>query len=449
MSDAQIFIVTTTPDILETVAKAVQPIEEGGPPPLTPTEPEIVESLTDLDANALSESRCRLSAVLGPSARWSSRDLPARLVGEYDAQDGVLEMGLEEIHSRWTGMPAGHRPRHPLGPLVLAWQKSPHSITPERRRRGIVPSSFATRISRVEQIGCPIFDPPTGLPGPGVPSSKLTPVPFPGLEPDAPPQPALIFGLFDHAAETSTLANGRMGAAPRIFVEAVLGVPVDARDGRPYRCVYDVKEIVAHWLGWEPRNYRPSHPDYGGILRSACEELRSICVPVGTKGGFYYPLMLGAGTGWGLHDRLEFIARLPPSRVGPPVDREMLRRLGNDAPAYRAYLSLIFDWDRFGGRNGRLIKPTVPVVNRGADGVILDHRNRPVTGKGGKPVRAHIVFPGSRSVRYNQNSTQGYGDRAGRVKVALDGRLRHVGGDSCVRHCGRTNWGVPHEPPTL
>lgn len=92
--------------------------------------------------------------------------------------------------------------------------------------------------------------------------------------------------------------------------------------------------------------------------------------------------------GWRLDDRLEFIVRLPPSKVGPSVDREMLRRLGNHTPAYRAYLSLIFEWDRFGGRNGRLIKPTVPVVERGAGGVIVDHRNRPVSGKGGMPVKS-------------------------------------------------------------
>ena len=390
LSNARIFEVTTTDEILGIVAEAVQPTEEGELAPRTPTELEIVEFLAELDVDALSESLTRLTAVLGPGARWSSLDLPVRLVGKYDAQEGVREIGLEEIHSRWTGMSAEHRPRHPLGPLVSAWQQSPHSITPERRRRGIMPSPFATRISRVEQIGCAQFDPPSGLPGHGVPSSKIAPAPFPGLEPGAPPQPALILGLFDHAAEISTLGNGKLGAAPRIFLEALLGVPVDARDGRPYRCIYDVKEIVVQWLGWDPHNYRPSHPDYGGILRSACEGLRGMSVPVGAKGGFYYPLMLGAGTGWGLDDRLEFIVRLPPSEVGPPVDREMLRRLGSHAPAYRAYLSLIFEWDRFGGRNGRLIKPTVPVVERGADGVILDHRNRPVTGKGGRPVKSPL-----------------------------------------------------------
>ena len=68
-----------------------------------------------------------------------------------------------------------------------------------------------------------------------------------------------------------------------------------------------------------------------------------------------------------LSDKIAFATRLPPSSVGPQINRAVLRLL-RYAPAYRLYLNLCFEWDKYGARNGRLILPSRPEVRRAEGG---------------------------------------------------------------------------------
>ena len=281
--------------------------------------------------------------------------------------------------------------KHPILPLVEAWQERARDIEPERRTKGIIPTPF---VQRHKQPCLPDITCRPGAALPGLFHQEPSTAYLPGLEPEQRGRPALL-ALFDLAGG----ASGGRKVAPldlRIFVEGLMAVPVEARDGHLYRIksgdgrAFTIREIAGEWLQWKLEHYKSGHRHTGEALKRAMRRLRDLEIPMGNHGGFYYPLMLEAVEGWGLNHRISFLARFPPgSGVGPSVDRNVLRVLGKRSePAYRAYLALCFEWDRYGGHNGKLILPTRPIAKRDMQGRILDANGRIVTGNGGVLVKS-------------------------------------------------------------
>ena len=114
-------------------------------------------------------------------------------------------------------------------------------------------------------------------------------------------------------------------------------------------------------------------------------------------------------------------------RVGPPIDRRMLRKLGKQsAPAYRALLYLACEWDRYGGHNGRLVRPTRPEVLRDPTGhvleatgtVALEQDRRPAT----SPHHPLAVHTGGRELNPARSRYPGYeGDALIGLCYQIDG----------------------------
>ena len=138
------------------------------------------------------------------------------------------------------------------------------------------------------------------------------------------------------------------------------------------------------------RHYRPTGRYTGRALQRGIDSVGAQTVPWGSRGGGYRPILVQGVTGWTLGDGVRIATRVPPtSDVGPMVDRHVMRRLGAESgAALRGYLWLCFDWDRYGARSGRLIRPTQPIVKRSAAGHIVDGLDRPVLGKGGFPIKS-------------------------------------------------------------
>ena len=323
-------------------------------------------------------------AAFGRSGKPPPRPQPIRRTGD------ALEKAILDVHGVWTS-PNKRQDPHPAVLLVEAWQERAIDIEPERRTKGIVPAPFVQRHKQpyLPGITC---RPADALPG--LLHKEPSPAYLPGLEPEQKEIPALL-ALFDAAGGAS---GGRTGAPVelRVFIEFLMAVPVNARDGRLY-CIksgdgraFTIREIAGEWLQWNLKHYKPGHKYTGQALKRAMQRLRDLAVPMGNHGGFYYPLMLEAVEGWGLNHRVALLARLPlGSGVGPSVDRNVLRVLGKQSePAYRAYLALCFEWDRYGGRNGKLILPTRPIAKRDMQGRILDANGRIVTGNGGVLVKS-------------------------------------------------------------
>ena len=283
--------------------------------------------------------------------------------------------GLEWVHATW----ADGRGLHPLAPMVEAWLDRPLEVTPRRWLKGIAPQFLAERLPRQGQL--PSFDVRPAMPGPGLNSQAY----FPALEPDAPPSPALMLALFDAGGGIGARPNGLVSIEARAFLEVLLGHPPEDRDGRLKETAYTIEEMAGDWLSWNLKHYRTSGKSTGAALRAALRRLRDIAVPMNDRGGFYYPVMVSAGQGWGLSDKIAFATRLPPSSVGPQINRAVLRLL-RYAPAYRLYLNLCFEWDKYGARNGRLILPSRPEVRRAEGGQVVDAKGQILTGPGGRPV---------------------------------------------------------------
>ena len=264
---------------------------------------------------------------------------------------------------------------NPLYPLVQAY---PVVTEPGRHDRPIVPAVF------VQTQQQPLFH----LPAPELPGhTTLGDTAYlPGLEPEAPPAPALLLAMFDAAGGASLTQNGRVSAAASIWLEAMLDLPPASRDGSLRETRYPIREVAGEWLGWNLRNYRTTGKKTGQALAHALRDVRDLWVPMNDRGGGYFPVMVSAWSGWSLDDRLGFVVRLPRGHVGPQIDRRLLRSLRDSGPAYRLYLSLCFEWDKYGGHNGKLIRPTRPEVRRGSGGQVLDAKGQILTGRGNQPI---------------------------------------------------------------
>ena len=253
---------------------------------------------------------------------------------------------------------ASDRP-NPLAPLVWAW----HDSRPPKSRslRAILPASLGERI----------HTPTVPLPAPDDPGPVEHTDYLPGLV-GPPPAPALLIALSDPFGDETRLRNGKVSAASRIWLEVLLSVPPDRRTGDEVFLTFRLEEIVSDWLGWDARNFRTAGKRTGRALKRALRIVDTLWFPTATGGYFPVKLRRFAHDQSGLSSRLTFGVRLPPCGVGPAVDRAVLRNLRDSAPAFNAYLSLSLQWDRYGARGGKLIRPTVPVVRRDSAGYVVD-----------------------------------------------------------------------------
>ena len=348
--------------------------------------------------DALAESTRRLEVLFGAPCKWSwsvNPEGPGAAMGVLVENEGLpsgpmaVGMGIGDVISRYTA-PGAPRPGHPLAPIMRAWFDSPPMTTqPERREQGIMPAPLAVRTRRRDRAEdyLPGFEMP---PVPGLIQVEEPDTAYlPGLEPEGPPTPALILALFDAAGGESLSTNGPATTAVRIFVEGLLSVPTGARDGRLHETPHTIREIAGVWLQWNLRNYRVSGAKTGRALQKGLAQVHNMMVPIGDA-GWYRPLMVSAGNGFSLDAQVILASRLPPGQVGPPVDRKLLRTLGLKAgPSYRAYLSLVFDWDTYGGHKGRLVLPTRPVVKRDSSGNVLGADGQVLTNRDREPVLSH------------------------------------------------------------
>ena len=294
----------------------------------------------------------------------------------------TIDLTVAELYEEWKRVPENQRPPSPLAPVVRAWLNRPREVIPERRPRGILPKSVTHRTALL-----PWFDSsakPPALPG-LVKISAPAMACLPGLVTDAPALPALL-RLYDRV---QGMEQGRKGAVPipmRLFIEGCLSLPADCRDGSLRQMRFTIRQITGEWLAWDLGTYRPSGASTGLALKAALGQLNQLYVDMPNQ-GWYYPILLEAVQGLYLDSRVSILSRLPSgSGVGPPIDRQMLRRLGKQsAPAYRAFLYLACEWDRYGGHHGRLVRPTRPQVRRDPAGHVLDVAGTVALVKGKRP----------------------------------------------------------------
>lgn len=360
-----------------------------------PTEAALRRDLlneTDPPYEESPDGEALLDGALGANpdqARWTTPQdpEPAAEIGRWDRLPPIEYrlVSLREVHAVWCDLKAP-RPTHPLTPLIRAWWRNNAPIVdPDRRRHGILSKDFATRgvVAPDQPTRLPDLPPPIS-PGPVKDPDGAF---LPGLEPTGKQGIPALLQLYDLASGYKIMRGGA-DLPFAIFVEALLSVKPSDRGAVHRIRPLTIGEIAGDWLQWQRRDYRVNKDRNGGALQKALGKINSLTVPLGNRGGWYLPVIVHGVEGFEWNDRVAFEVRLPSSAsVGPPIDRAVLRYLRKySTPAYRAYLSLCFDWDHYGGHRGRLALETRPTVMRNEAGYVLDARGDIVTERGGAPV---------------------------------------------------------------
>ena len=310
------------------------------------------------------------------------------------------------VHRGWRDAPYGERGRHPLGPLVRAWQARALRAEPDRRDTGIMPSPLRVTGERRADTGRlfelagydRVDEAPTGLlPLPDEPAY------LPGLEPE--PQsarivPALPLVMFDATGRPSTSPGRGASLGLRLYAELLMAVP---RRSRGFRC--ELRFTLRELLSWLWPNGAPSPARYWPQLQAAVRDLREGSIPWDEGKSLWHPIQAWSAPRdpYKRDGIYRFEVRLPPgSEVGPRVYRPTLRLYGlQSAPKYRAWLGLAYLWGehlrrarpqavwRGGGIAHGIEPPRLPVVERDRrTGGILDATGRPVKTRSGEPVRS-------------------------------------------------------------
>ena len=283
---------------------------------------------------------------------------------------GTIRMGMyfTSEHRNWV---AEERPRRPppLLEKVKQWQERPTPVDPDRRSKPLAPRTMLERIDR---------DAP--------PAPALDVVEVPGLmpyqsdlfRPERGDVPALLKTLYELEIDMP----GRRGRAPMaavLWLEGLLSIPTEHRDGRLHVLTFTRKELYRDWAGCDPKNW--NHREAERQDR-ALGRMASITVAVGE--GWYVPLMARAVEGPQLNHGVSVLAQLPTeAQQGPAVPRRILRALISSKLAWLGFIGLCAHFDRYGSRRGHLIAATRPEVARDEQGQILNHQGEPLRDRRG------------------------------------------------------------------
>jgi len=330
----------------------------GGNPKQRPTLDDLARWFPECPKTALQEADQRLTdtmrgrgvvATAGPDglpnlnnirflARWVNQwawgifgpNLRARGTGDMD-----VSLPAEFVHQTWFDIPQGDRPKHPVSPLVKAWQERP---TPKQPRK----LTNRASLPRLHKMG----ESDTRLPG--FPQDRA-PQPmgqaflFPEL---APPEcPSWLLWLFDRTGGQA-LSQGRGAPWPmRLWIGAVLHLDIGSRDGLWHTLQFPTEEVI-RWLhpnGWG--NRRRDWERFPEALHSMAREMAYVPVPGLGSVALLYPSVIPREPH---HPLVEFTIRIPPHAAsGARIDWHRLCKYGTDsAGLYRAYLAAVSMMDR-------------------------------------------------------------------------------------------------------
>ena len=280
-----------------------------------------------------------------------------------------IVLSISEMLELWNNLPLDDRPRDgfPLEILYLAWRDRPKVVEPNIRTSGrIIPSKLAQVAPGDRQAGklfayaahvanaatesgaTPSQMGFSGMPQPEIHRQQFV---LPGFKESTTIGPCLPLALYDLGDAPAT---SRGPAAPlplRLFVEAVLAVPMDSRDTHTPVAMRVTLRQMLEWLYPSPRKPRPN--EYWPRLMAAFEALESPEARI----PWYDP-----ETGHGglrrivnisdiprgpakLEDLISVIVDLPPGSGNGPQVSDNLRQWGiKSAAGYRALLNLAYRW---------------------------------------------------------------------------------------------------------
>ena len=323
----------TAPGILTALARSTwHNTHDGAPCPAEalPTPATLAEWLHNCPEAAFIEATARLDAMTVGAAEWAwtvNRPLPGLSASdatpEVIATDGYYIASVFNLHARWVDMPAAERPRHPLAPIVAAWQARPVEVEPETRRdRRILPVVRPVEREAVLPALAGRYEI-----DPSAPTLPLFP-----SRPVAHRVPLL--DLVD-AAGVPIMARGRGAPLPlRLFVAALLAVRREDRGRESIRLTMPLGDLIAALYpnGWKSNHWPKLH---AALLASATYAIHD-------GRGRWFPVALRYAPNLPDLDALIVldIAFPPGAESGPTMDLGALNRLSvESSPRWRAAIA--------------------------------------------------------------------------------------------------------------
>ena len=202
--------------------------------------------------------------------------------------------------------------------------------------------------------------------------------------------PSWLLSVYDQAGGVTDTRGRGAPWALRLFVGALLSLPIEFRDGRDQRMALTTGAL-GRWLlpgGWDRR------PAAFDRLLEALRRLDRLRVPVG-RGRLRVVDCLVEPSGYNRgRDPVVLRVSIPGGAArGAPVDWDRLTGYGAEsAPIYRAYLSVCTVLD-YAARSGRALTQSIPAP-------VLDAKGQPRRRKGGKIVRSPVARVPNPAARY-------------------------------------------------
>ena len=427
-------------EVLAEVARAVWHDTHDGaecPDEAIPTSGALCEWLAESPDDAMTEANARLAAVVpGQDAdplpngstlpQWAVlplADNPALVAihtawpapsgtdaipSEWRRNAQVLSL-LPHVHAAWCNLPKADRPRHPLAPLVAAWQARPVEVTANTRtdRARILPAQLAMFAAPPNDARGRLFSAPSR--GGGSSQLPLFEAGSPGGEYITPALPLALYEL-----GVNQLSPGP-GAplALRLFVEAILAAPLAGRElGQPIALT---EVSVRYVLSRLYPNRTPRPNEWRPLIEAARATLASEDAAIVWGDGVPRSAVLITSFPEHLDDPVRIIVDLPRGAVHGPQVSERLHLYGPQRGRhYRALLNLAYWWHE----PGRTLVP----AGRGGHWLQVQDPKRYRTPTDTELV--NLVFPTS-----TRQQRRNLVHEAAKViaELAKDGELRIVG----------------------
>ncbi|MDE0698265.1 MAG: hypothetical protein OXH76_20800 [Boseongicola sp.] len=337
-------------------------------------------------------------AVLG-----TRRHGPA--TGEISAWQCWLPVAF--VHQRWAELPDDNRPRHPLAPLLKAWQERAVEVEKlDTRDKAIVQESLFGWVEDAPAILTHSRH-DNELPFRPGPVEELAPFLDLGLpESQSPVVPPNTLVLADQAGFGKLTSGAGARLDKRLLVFPLLGIPMsERRPGGRYTLRPSLREMVHGWLmpppaetgtgkgkysAWQPSRHAPT-------LRRAMQAV-NVSGVILADGREWLPIIFRAFPDFrNLDSRAVIEAALPEldaSLHGFMVNRLSLIAAGMISDmAFDGTLTLAALWDQAKATNGgfrihatrpKALRDTKGFLTRADGSQITGHGNNPFQGRDGK-----------------------------------------------------------------
>ena len=279
--------------------------------------------------------------------------------------------------------------KHPLAPIIKAWQLKGNGIKPDKQKRQIAPDFLkqSRLIGNNEELPVGMIQPP----------SEPTQGWLPGFERQSVIVPALPLQVYEAAGGKPTPGGKGAPLDQRLFVSTLCAYPLGEQEPDGARRLETTLRDITSWA-YPTRHFQRQY-DLPRIHK-ALYNLHNLRVSYERREWNVVQVFALPEHDTKLDDPLPLYVRMPDGVKGngARIDVEIMRQYGVDsAPKFRAWIRLAYLWDEAKIKNGgKRIFATRPKVLRNDDGYITEAK--------GEVIQTGKLYPTDRGWQYKEGN---------------------------------------------